>query len=221
MPFSVITISIGILYAASLVISPARARPWLKRGGLLALIAGPVLLVTLIWAVKTADVGLRSVLENIHRATGLVSILVPVFFLINLIEESRLVADQQQAPPRVLRELLKVVAIFALILAGFGFASESARAIAPFRLTPEAIRQAKKFGAKNYVNDSGDTLRYKFVTPIDYDSTKRYPLIVCLVCCGYSYLRRRRCEVCFEISRYAGMGISWRPRPAGAGERHA
>ena len=39
---------------------------------------------------------------------------------------------------------------------------------------------AAPFEARNFVNDLGDTMRYRLMMPLDYDSAKKYPVVVCL-----------------------------------------
>jgi predicted peptidase len=39
---------------------------------------------------------------------------------------------------------------------------------------------AASFEAKNFVSDQGDTMRYRLMMPLDYDSAKKYPIVVCL-----------------------------------------
>jgi predicted peptidase len=48
------------------------------------------------------------------------------------------------------------------------------------RITEETKRLAEPFEARTYVGDSGDTLRYRLMMPVDYDPKNKYPLVVCL-----------------------------------------
>jgi predicted peptidase len=44
----------------------------------------------------------------------------------------------------------------------------------------KAIALAKPFEARSYVNSKGDTLKYRLLAPMNYDSSQTYPLAVCL-----------------------------------------
>jgi hypothetical protein len=113
----------------------------------------------------------------------MLGILVPVMFLLNLRNESKLLTDTgEKTPPVVWRELAKVLAILGLLFFGAMFAGEGFRSGSQKAYIPTALerKQAEAFGARNYVNGQGDTLRYRLITPVNYDSTKQYPLIVCL-----------------------------------------
>jgi predicted peptidase len=43
-----------------------------------------------------------------------------------------------------------------------------------------AIKLALPFEARIYVDTKGDTLKYRLLTPLNYDTAKAYPLAVCL-----------------------------------------
>ena len=43
-----------------------------------------------------------------------------------------------------------------------------------------AAEIAERFDADTYVAESGDSIRYRFLPPEDYDPSRRYPLVVCL-----------------------------------------
>jgi predicted peptidase len=50
----------------------------------------------------------------------------------------------------------------------------------PNTVTESAKRMAEPFEARTYVSKSGNTLRYRFMKPIDDDPKKKYPLVLCL-----------------------------------------
>ncbi|WAC15244.1 carboxylesterase family protein [Dyadobacter pollutisoli] len=179
----VVLLSVGILSGLSLIFSNANEKPLLKWAGVVSVILGPVLLVTMLWSVNTLDVPFRTLLEKIHRGVSILGVLAPILFLLNLRSESKLLTDTgEKTPPIVWRELAKVLAILGMLFFGTMFAGESVRSGShrAYVPTPFEKKQAEAFGARNYVNGNGDTLRYRLITPIDYDSTKQYPLVVCL-----------------------------------------
>jgi predicted esterase len=179
----VIVLSTGTLYGLSLVFSRASKKPLLKWAGIVSAIIGPIMIATMLWSVNAQDIPLKLLLEKIHRWASVVGILASVMFLLNLRNEAKLVTDTgEKTKPVVWRELAKVLAILGFLFLGMKFGGEIFRsgghqANVP---TPQERKQAEAFGAREYVNGGGDTLRYRLIMPVDYDSTKKYPLVVCL-----------------------------------------
>jgi pimeloyl-ACP methyl ester carboxylesterase len=180
---SVMVLSAGTLYGLSLAFSKANEKPLLKWAGLVSAILGPILIATILWSVNSQDIALKLLMEKIHHGVSLAGIAAPVMFLLNLRNESKLLTDTGEKTKSVVwRELAKVLAILGLLFFGTMFAGEIVRSGSQktYIPTPLEKKQAGAFGARSFVTGRDDTLRYRLIMPIDYDSTKRYPLIVCL-----------------------------------------
>ena len=182
MNLAIAAITLNIVYGASLAFSKAAERPWIKLGGWLSVFVGACLLVTALWMLNTQDINLRLSLDKFHRLIALLGILVPVAFLMDLLTQLKILNNERETKPIILREALKVAAIISILFFGMSFVGESYRSGTgrAFIPTMKVLKQAAEFGPRNYVNDKGDTLRYRLVPPLSYDSTKKYPLIVCL-----------------------------------------
>ncbi|GLU55527.1 hypothetical protein Dfri01_49880 [Dyadobacter frigoris] len=50
----------------------------------------------------------------------------------------------------------------------------------PNQISEKAKGMASLFEARNYVNGNSDTLRYRFMKPLDYNPQNKYPLVVLL-----------------------------------------
>ena len=75
---------------------------------------------------------------------------------------------------------MALAVIGALILPfvfGFRMAGQT---LATHGLGPAAVKLAQTFEGRTYVNSNGETMSYRILKPLDYDSTKKYPLVVCL-----------------------------------------
>ncbi|MCE7063922.1 prolyl oligopeptidase family serine peptidase [Dyadobacter sp. CY326] len=180
---SATTLVVGILFGFALAFSNVRERPWLMWSGIMSIISGAILLVTMLWFHNTQDIALRLLVEKIHRLTAVASICVPIMFLLNMLRETKAMAvAEAKTTPIVWRELLKVLGILGILFFGMSFVGESirSRSSKPFVPTPEISKLATAVPPRNFVNATGDTLRYRLMFPASYDSTKQYPMVVCL-----------------------------------------
>lgn len=182
MNLTVAGLVLNVLYGTSLVFSNAGQRPWLKRGGWLAILTGIPLCVIALWSIRSQDIELRLLLDKTYRVIAFFGILVPVTFLLDLLIESKSLNNERERKPVILREALKVAAIISILFFGMSFVGESYRSGTGRAYVPsmQVLKQTAEFGPRHYVDHKGDTLRYRLVPPVAYDSTKKYPLVVCL-----------------------------------------
>jgi hypothetical protein len=180
---AVTALTTGLLYGVALAFTNASERPWLKRGGIWSVICTSIMLVTFVLVYNTTDIEQRLLIEKIHRLTALAGVLVPLAFLLNFVSESEVLpAKDENAQPVFWRELLKLTAVLGVLLFGIFFFNESmgSRPNKPFVPDAGVIKLSNAFPARNYVNSKGETLPYRLALPLNYDSTKQYPMIVCL-----------------------------------------
>ncbi|MFD1140927.1 alpha/beta hydrolase-fold protein [Larkinella insperata] len=71
----------------------------------------------------------------------------------------------------------RLVGVAAFLILGVSLFGEGIKAIHP---SPEAIHLTRVFEAHTFINRRGDTLSYRLLKPESYDSTQRYPLLICL-----------------------------------------
>jgi len=182
-----ITLGTSLLYYISLLFSRAGKRPWLKTTGIFGFILMLILVSAFIWSLNSQDFQIKVTLDKILNWASLASsILIPILYIMNFLSESRaLKADYEN---RRLQNRLKVLMVFAgvtafsatLVLAG-NLANESQAALNWINRGPERAQSlAQPFEARTYVNSQRDTLLYRLMKPLDYDSTQKYPLVVCL-----------------------------------------
>ena len=183
-PAYMISLGAGIVYGASLVPSPAGQRLWLRAAGILLVVLEAFLLIVVFAFMQQA---LNYVeVERIHQWTSLAGMFIPAFLMLNFLIE--LDAAKKDGPEVMVSPTLKiimlctgVVAFVASMMIGLTFVSESMGAIAWNSQAPERTKRlAEPFEARTFVGSNGETLLYRFMRPVDYDSTKKYPLVVCL-----------------------------------------
>jgi len=139
-----------------------------------------------IWLNNSHNVRTKFELARILRWTSITASVILVGFIMNYVNELRLLkiekaeAGRQTSFPGLM-VLTGITALAATLVVGTQFLHESLD-IAGYlnKVTESARRLAEPFEARTYVSNPGDTLRYRLMKPIDYDPKKKYPLVVCL-----------------------------------------
>ncbi len=176
----------GMVYAMSLLFSRAGKRFWLKMAGGYMFLIGLLLLTSILWHELTQDVELKATLEQMAQWLSMAGSLLPLLFIFNFLGELKQVKgdEMQTSFYKGLVRLAGVAGILAfgvIVVYGQKIAQESSGLVAWINRGPERARQlAEPFEARTYVGKGGDTLRYRFMTPLDYDARKKYPLVICL-----------------------------------------
>jgi pimeloyl-ACP methyl ester carboxylesterase len=174
----------GILYGISLIFSEAGKRPWLKAAGVFLFLLELAMMSTCIWAISSHDVLLNGTAAKIEQWASLVASLVPALFIMNFRREREAAENVNTSRQETLNGVMNFVAVVALVstlIFGFKLVSESMwLSDNPDHVSEHLKKSAQSFEARTYVNSQGDTMRYRLLKPLDYDSTKKYPLVVCL-----------------------------------------
>lgn len=174
----------GIVYALSLIFFAAVERKWLKRAGVFMLLLGIAMLISLWWALVSVSARVNGTIETFEQWISLVSSLIPILFILNFRDE-RVSAETGSASHADAASAMTAFAGFIVVIAAFifvpRFATESLRpADHPGNIDKRLKKMAEPFEARAFVNNEGDSLVYRLMRPLDYDSTRQYPLVVCL-----------------------------------------
>ena len=187
-PAILLVLGAGILSALSLIFSNAGKRPWLKAAGVFTFFLGLIVASAFIWGMNSPDFQKNSTVEKIHQWASMVGSFAPVLFIMNFLSELNIFNKENADSPRPTRRSLEslmpaicLIALVTMLIFGSNVANESLSLIAWNKGAPErAQRLAQPFEARKYVNSQGETMPYRLLKPPDYDSTKKYPLVVCL-----------------------------------------
>jgi dienelactone hydrolase len=174
----------GIAYAISLIFSQAGKRPWLKASGVLLFFLGLVSIVSFVWAVSSVGARLNGTITQIEQWASLLASLGPALFIMHFRVERATPEKVNAARDESLKGrmgLAGMAAVVATLIFVPKVAVESMRLSRnPDQVSESVKTVAQLFSAKVYVNSTGDTMRYRLMLPLDYDSTRKYPLVVCL-----------------------------------------
>ena len=176
------TAVVGILYGIGLIFSKAGERIWLRAAGIVTILNSLVYIAIILWFTISPDVRYSPTVLNIWEWHSFLHALIPMLFIMNFLAESKNlnVQEVENKDLTFSKSLLALAVVGALILPfifGFRMAGQT---LAKSELNPVAVKLAQTFEGRTYVNSNGDTLSYRLLKPLDYDSTKKYPLVVCL-----------------------------------------
>jgi dienelactone hydrolase len=176
----------AVIHFTGLIFSRARERKWLRIAG----IAG-ICFQLIIWPIKlmylySTSLHLMIRWVRISEWLSLLGELSLIFLLVNFFSEFRLLKTESAAETIKPSEkytmglagviILVIVFIFNLNLVN----KKEAAAILHPEVNKSDSVAAHFFDARNFVNNKGDTLRYRLMKPLDYDPQKKYPIVVCL-----------------------------------------
>ncbi|RYU96914.1 carboxylesterase family protein [Emticicia agri] len=174
----------GILYAISLLSSGTGKNRWLRMAGIVLLIEGIIMTSAIIWSINSTSFMLSGTLGRIEQWVGLAGTLVPIAFIFHFLEEKKISTDKPNAGQE---SWVGTINFAAVIIAMGGLYFISILVLDSMDISKNARRAdthlkkiAEPFEAGIYVNNHQDTLRYRLLKPLNYDSTRQYPLVICL-----------------------------------------
>ncbi|WP_159476311.1 prolyl oligopeptidase family serine peptidase [Dyadobacter sp. 3J3] len=179
-PACIILLLISISFSIILIFSNSGNRPLLKLAGIFELTFGLILLTSVIGNHFFVTLQLKPVFEKINFYTSWLSCIVSALLLSNFVSELRQIKDQTGNLFNFKIIIPALIAIVPLLILGQKMYSKSQFVGFPHPISEKARGIASLFEARNYVNADGDTLRYRFMKPLDYNPENKYPLAVLL-----------------------------------------
>jgi len=181
-PSIVASAAVGILYGIGLIFSKAGERKWLRVAGIVTILNSVVYIAVILWFTISPEVRFSPTVLNIWEWHSFLHAFIPMLFIVNFLDELKNLNVQGEENKSITfsKSLMALAIVGALILPFiFGF-KMAGQTLATNELNPAAVKLAQAFEARTYVNSSGETMSYRLLKPLDYDSTKKYPLVVCL-----------------------------------------
>ncbi len=174
----------GIVYAGSLIVSRASERPWLRVAGIMLLLQGLILLPSIILALNSTTFMPGGSLAKVEQWAALPAILAHAFFVLNFAHEKASAKDSNEAGGGSFTTMIGLVAFAALFFGAFlgvRVVTESIAIVNGTTRTDGNLEEPDQpFEAYIFSNSRGERLPYRLLEPLNYDSTKKYPLVVCL-----------------------------------------
>ena len=186
-PIVFLVLAAGIVYAISLTFSGAGERSWLKTSGVFILIISVVFVSAAIGSMVSEDVSTKLTLQKILQWASVGYTSTPVFFILNFLSELRAIKEDRNALKlsKLQEGLLSLVGLTGFVMTIFfgGMLANQSSSFLSWQKQNFVFGQdvlAKDYEARAFVNVDGDTMRYQFMKPLDYDPEKKYPLVLCL-----------------------------------------
>ncbi|MBO9613428.1 MAG: dienelactone hydrolase family protein [Dyadobacter sp.] len=168
------------LWGLSLIFTKAGEKRWLRLGGILTVFVSLLQAVIFFLYFQVGEGSTKLLLDKASRWVALFGILAPVCFVVHFRQEDKRLTVSDNKPAQTLPALIKLAAFLGLLFLGFNFSVEAFRYSMPYKPSATELRHSKAMESYHFVDKSGDSLGYRLLKPLDYDSAKRYPLIVCL-----------------------------------------
>nr|WP_068891136.1 dienelactone hydrolase family protein [Pedobacter panaciterrae] len=183
LPTLIFSLIAGSLYGISLVFSIAGERLWLKLAGIYLFILNLLVGISVIWAVSSPSLETYTVIEKLGPWFSLGGSLIPILFILNFRDELTLLRNSNAdiSLQKSSSALLATLGILSLVVVIFGgmLISNSYWSLHWGKKNFEKTQElARLFEARTFVNSKGDTLYYRLLKPLNYDSTKKYPLVI-------------------------------------------
>lgn len=182
----VLALATNIPVGLSFIYSAAGKRPWIKVAGIFILTITLVMAGTTMGSFLMKGSAMGSVLQKVTQWAGLLAYLVLIPYILNFSLElrARTLQKVKSTLQRILISLMGVAGIAAVastLILGSEVYKEGYWLIQWVKNRPENIRRlAEPFDAHIYYDSKGDSLNYRLLKPLDYDSTKKYPIVVSL-----------------------------------------
>ncbi|HEX8037934.1 MAG TPA: dienelactone hydrolase family protein [Chryseosolibacter sp.] len=174
----------GISYALALIFSQAGRRQWLKIAGVAQLFLGALMLTSFVWAIASVSARVNGTIVMLEQCISVIGSLSPLLFVFNFMSERAAATDTGEVHAGNWEHAVGIAAIFAFAAACYfvpPFAVESLRSPDDPALIGEGLKRvAEPFEARTFAGSHGKSLPYRLMKPLDYDSTRQYPLVVCL-----------------------------------------
>ena len=175
----IMLVSVGSIYSVSLFISGTRHKRWLFWAGIVGFSFELILILLQLWALNTS---IETISLTIIKLTPWVLVLLSLtltFYILHFKNELDLFENKDNPRPSKLFTGLQlglgVISTLAIILV---LNSSFSEYYWEKSKVARSILLVGGFEARTYVNHQNDTLRYRLLLPKDYDSSKKYPLVV-------------------------------------------
>jgi hypothetical protein len=172
----------NLLLGVSLVVSKSREHFWLKWIGIVSICVDTTQIILLIWYNVFADFQMKAMLSQANFAFSWLMVAITGLWIIHFVSEVKAIKslDSIPRPPLVGFILLSVIVSYFSISFGADFYEES-RAPLPVRNVSATERAlADRFESRLFVSPDGEQLPYRVMKPLNYDSTQKYPVVLCL-----------------------------------------
>lgn len=185
-PVLLIALSASIIYAFSLLLPKPEKGIWLKIAGFLMIASSVIYSSALVWYTLYSSAETYNKVEKISEWVYLGSSMISVSLIIHFIGEFKRISHnnaglQMRKGLRTVSQLAAIVSFIFMLTFGIMISSDCYAPVDWAKRNFEKTRNlAQLFELRTFVNSKGEMLLYRILKPLDYDPTKKYPLVVSL-----------------------------------------
>jgi hypothetical protein len=185
-PLVILSLGAGSVYAGTLIFLRSRNVKRLRQAGVLMFIFEIILLSAVIWTLRSPSSHIRKNLNEVIQWTSLAGCLILILFIMHFTAELKrqeFAAELNRAQKfwRNLVGLSGVILFASTLTIGMLLCSEC---YSHLYWSGQALQHDKALAAISdpgrFVDGKGEILNYRIVKPVDYDSSKKYPLVISL-----------------------------------------
>ncbi|KAA0991992.1 carboxylesterase family protein [Dyadobacter aurulentus] len=172
----------NLLLGLSLVVSKSRAHFWLKWIGITSICVHTAQIALLTWYTVFADFQMKAVLSQAGFVLSWLMVAVTGLWIMHFIGQAK--ADKSSGS---LSRLSMSSFVFILVVLswfsvsqGTDFYMESSAPLPVRNVSATERTLAERFEPHLFVSRDGEKLPYRLMKPLDYDSTRKYPIVLCL-----------------------------------------
>lgn len=172
----------NLLLGVSLVLSESRERFWLKWIGITSIFLNTAQIALLIWHTVFADFRTKAMLSEANFVLSWFTMAITGLWVIHFISELKAKKGLNSLSGLSLVTFVLFTATIGSFSIYFGsdFYEES-KAPLPERNSSATERTlADRFESHLFISIDGDKLPYRLMKPLDYDSSRKYPIVLCL-----------------------------------------
>jgi predicted esterase len=172
----------NLLLGVSLVVSKSREHFWLKWIGIASICVDTAQIALLIWYNVFADFQMKAMLSQADFPLSWLMVAITGLWIIHFVSEVKAVKSLNSIPRVSLFGfiLVSVIASYFSISLGADFYEESRAPLPARNLSATERALADRFEVHLFISHDGEKLPYRLMKPLNYDSTQKYPVILCL-----------------------------------------
>ncbi|MDO6435741.1 alpha/beta hydrolase-fold protein [Flavitalea sp. BT771] len=185
LPLLSLTLGVSVLYAISLILLRARGNRWLKATGAVMLVIGLIFLSAIIWGSTNPSVAKQKTLQEVSQLFSFASCLIPVFFMMHFLSERKKAAafitnmPEQRHMGNTVWSVGILLSALTLIF-GLMLSSDCYSSVYWANWNYQKTKELSQLCEPGVFANSKGILHYRVLRPLDYDATRKYPIVVSL-----------------------------------------
>jgi hypothetical protein len=167
------------VFALSLLLSGARERKLLKVTGVLILLGSVSITSLYLFLATTVDASIKTSIETTIGIVSILNAMIPILLIKNFVDEFK--KTQQQEDYSLFVVWPGLMGFIIMIIFGTAVMTEVSQKLKwEQHLALESEYWKTIFQQRKFYGATGDSILYELLNPEKQDSSRRYPLVVCL-----------------------------------------